>query len=62
MVWFVESSCARTLFFDEHVTGETYLNVLRDKLMPQIECLGEELPDWFQQDRAPAHYATAVRD
>ena len=49
-------------FFDEHVTGETYMNILRDKLMLQIERLGEGLPDWFQQDGAPAHYATAVRD
>ena len=46
----------------EHVMGETYLNMLRDKLMPQIERLGEELPDWFQQDGAPSHYATTVRD
>lgn len=49
-------------FFDEHVTGTTYLDMLRDKLMPQLEGLGEGLPDWFQQDGAPAHYATAVRD
>ncbi len=49
-------------FFDEHVTGETYLNMLRDKLMPQIERLDEGLPDWFQQDGAPAHFATNVRD
>ena len=41
---------------------ETYLNMLRDKLMPQIECLGKGLPDWFQQDGASAHYATTVRD
>jgi len=47
---------------DEQVTGETYLNMLRDKLMPQIECLGEGLPHWFQQDGAPAHFAAAVRN
>ena len=49
-------------FFDEHVTGETYLIMLRDKLMPQIEHLGEGLPDWFHQDGAPAYFAKAVRD
>ncbi|XP_076028557.1 uncharacterized protein LOC143017694 [Oratosquilla oratoria] len=49
-------------FFDEHVTGETYLNMLREKLMPQIERLGEGLPEWFQQDGAPAHFATTVRN
>jgi len=30
--------------------------------MPQIERLGEGLPDWFQQDWTQAHFATAVRD
>ena len=49
-------------FFDEHVTGETYLNMLIDKLMPQLELIGEGLPEWFQQDGAPAHYATIVRN
>ena len=30
--------------------------------MPQVECLGEGLPDWFLQDGAPVHCATAVKD
>ena len=47
---------------DGTCNGETYLNMLRDKLMSQIERLGEGLSDWFQQDGTPAHYATTVRD
>jgi len=49
-------------FFDNHVTGETYLTMLRDQLMPQLERLDEGLSEWFQQDGAPAHFATVVRD
>jgi len=52
----------RLFLFDGHVTGKTYLYVLRDKLMPQIERLGNGLPDWFQQVGTPAHFATAARD
>ena len=48
-------------FFDDHVTGDTYLAMLKDQLMPQLESLGEGLPEWFQQDGAPAHFATNVR-
>lgn len=29
--------------------------------MPQIEGLDEGLPDWFQQDEAPAHFVTSVQ-
>ena len=42
-------------FFEEHVTGESYLNMLTDQLMPQLDGFGEGLPDYFQQDGAPAH-------
>jgi transposase len=49
-------------FFDNHVTGATYLTMLRDQVMPQLERLDEGLPEWFQQDGAPAHFATVVRD
>jgi hypothetical protein len=29
--------------------------------MPQLDGLGEGLPEWFQQNGAPAHCATVVR-
>ncbi|KAG1708458.1 Tubulin polyglutamylase TTLL5 [Nymphon striatum] len=45
-------------FFDNHVTGETYLTMLRDQVMPQLERLDEGLSKWFQQDGAHAHFAT----
>ena len=45
MVWFVESLCAWTFFIDKLVTGETQLNMLRDKSMIQIKRLGDGLPD-----------------
>jgi len=38
-------------FFDKYVTCETYLNMLRDKLMPQIECLGRGVQPFAIPDR-----------
>ena len=49
-------------FFEDHVNGGTYLAMLKDKLMPQLESLREGILEWFQQDGAPAHFATKVRD
>jgi hypothetical protein len=48
-------------FFDRSVTGETYLALLGDQLIPLLDGIGEGLPEWFQQDGAPAHCATVVR-
>lgn len=36
--------------------------MLRNQLMHQIEMYDESLPEWFQQDRVPAHHEMAVRD
>lgn len=44
-------------FFDETVTGQTYLTMLNDWLWPQIR--HENFI--FQQDGAPPHYSTIVR-
>ena len=44
-------------FFYDHVTGETYLNMLKGQLMPQLEGPCDGLPKWFHQDDAPAHFA-----
>ena len=37
-------------FFEEHVTGDTYFNMLTNQLMPQLDGLAEGLPDYFQHD------------
>lgn len=50
-------------FFNGTVNGDNYLELLRSKVMPEIKGLypdDEELP-YFQQDGAPAHYASSVR-
>lgn len=64
MVWcgLWKSHVLGPFFFEDHVNGDTYLAMLKDKLMPQLESLGEGIPEWFQQDGAPAHFATKVRD
>lgn len=48
-------------FFDSTVTGESYLDMLKGSMIPQLESLGLGLPAWFQQDGAPAHYSVIVR-
>jgi transposase len=40
------------LFFHERVTGENYLNMLGDQMIPQLDELGGK-PDWFMQDGPP---------
>jgi hypothetical protein len=48
-------------FFHETVTGENYLNMLGDQMIPQLDELGGQ-PDWFMQDGPPPpHYALPVR-
>ena len=49
-------------FFEDHVNDVTYLDMLKDKLMLQLESFGEGAPELFQQNGAPAHFATNVRD
>ena len=50
MVWcgLWKSHVLRPFFFKDHVNGDTYLAMLKDKLMPQLESLGEGIPEWFQ--------------
>ena len=57
-------------FFEGHLTGEIYLNFLRDELLPALAELypnptDPDLPHpslWYQQDGAPPHYARIVRN
>ncbi len=48
-------------FFDKSVTGATYLELLQDKIWPEIELFHGLGQVWFQQDGAPAHYHKDVR-
>jgi transposase len=45
-------------FFDQSVNGSTYLQLLENKIWPQIRHLNQI---YFQQDGAPAHYHKEVR-
>ena len=47
MVRFMESIYFRAFHFGENVTGETYLNTLKNQLN-QIDALDEGLPDYLQ--------------
>ena len=47
-------------FFLSNLTGEAYLQMLQDDLLPQINSLCDGYPTWFMQDGAPPHYAKVV--
>lgn len=51
-------------FFDSNVTGASYLHMLQEYLVPVLKsAYPEEMRTfYFQQDGAPAHYMTAVRN
>lgn len=57
-------------FFEGNLTGQMYLNFLREELVPALAQLypNQRDPDlphnglWYQQDGAPPHYAREVRD
>jgi hypothetical protein len=42
------------------MTGERYLQMLRDELMSQLDILGDKA-DWFMQDAAQPYCALPVR-
>ena len=46
-------------FFSGNVTSETYLTMLRDFLIPDLNKFGSR-PQWFMQDGAPPHYDLQV--
>lgn len=48
-------------FFQATVTGDAYLNMLRDEALPSVLNEKGSFPAWFQQDGAPPHYSLAVR-
>ena len=59
MVWLAitSSGLIGPYFFDQNVTGESYLAMLKDFLWDKVK--GRRM--LFQQDGAPAHYAVDVR-
>ena len=47
--------------FKKMLPVKLFLNMLKNQLMSQLDALGKRLPDYlFQQDGAPALYATVV--
>lgn len=51
-------------FFDDNVTGDSYLRMLRDVLPRMLEFVDENTVQhmWLQQDGAPPHYARPVKN
>ena len=49
-------------FFDENVNGEKYLEMLEDVILPQLRQQTVFRKMIWQQDGAPAHYSTTVRE
>ena len=53
--------CIGPYFFDGPVNRLTYVVMLHDCLIPEVDRLGVQESAWLQQDRAPAHFALTVR-
>jgi transposase len=51
-------------FFENTVTGQSYLNLLENDLDPVLDdaILGRRRTMWFQQDGAPPHFSLVVRE
>lgn len=48
-------------FFDGNVTGESYLDMLQNFVLPRLNELNYNLQEiMFQQDGAPPHYSRGV--
>lgn len=47
-------------FFEENVNGANYLEMLQNFLLPVLTNIG--VPQFLQQDGAPPHFATVVKD
>lgn len=50
------------IFLDGTLTGAKYHTVLQEEIVPLLEQRGDFNSLWFQQDGAPPHYATVVRN
>jgi hypothetical protein len=64
-VWsgLIGSNVIGPFFINGNLNGDTYRNLLIDRIIPAIQDLGLEFNSiWFQQDGAPPHYAVNVRN
>lgn len=64
MVWagIIDDKLIGPYFFPGNVNQETYLEMLGDYLLPELDILGIDPGHiWFQQDGAPPHFALMVR-
>jgi hypothetical protein len=64
MVWcgIWDTKIIGPVFIDRNLNAETYLSMLDESVMPLILNEADECPNFFQQDGAPPHYGTRVRD
>lgn len=58
------NSIVGPFFLEENLTGELYLNLLENAIVPRISeiAISHDFDPIFQQDGAPPHYARRVRD
>jgi len=50
-------------FIDGNLTGEKYLNLLQNRIIPRLHELALNLDNiWFQQDGCPAHNSRVIRE
>lgn len=50
-------------FFERNVNADTYLDMLQNFVLPELERLGYDVWNvWFMQDGAPAHSTIRVRE
>jgi len=49
------------VFIEGNLTGEKYLNLLKEEVMPSLLTEDGKFPSFFQQDGAPPHFCVRVR-
>ena len=63
-IWsrFISSSSVNgPLFLDGTLTGDKYLKIPKNQILPQLQQLPNLHDFYFQQDEAPPHYSKGVR-
>ncbi|GFU10207.1 hypothetical protein NPIL_575231 [Nephila pilipes] len=50
------------IFFDISVTGDKYLEILMNQVVPQLQQQPNSHDLYFQQDGGPSHFSRVVRD
>lgn len=65
MVWagIIDKKLVGPYFFDENVSGQTYLAMLENYVLPELERIGVNSAEvTYMHDGAPAHYSIQVRE